>query len=45
MNNMIVNDLVVRFANVNGTGSASANLLFAKGVYRMGIPVSPKMFY
>jgi len=37
-----VNDFVVRFANVNGSGSASANNLFAKVVYRLGIPVSPK---
>lgn len=37
-----VNDFVIRFANVNGTGSASANHLFAKAIFRMGIPVSPK---
>lgn len=37
-----VNDFVVRFANVNGSGSASANNLFAKVVYRLGVPVSPK---
>ncbi len=36
-----VNDFVVKFANVNGSGSASANNLFAKAVFRMGIPVSP----
>ncbi len=41
----IVNDMVVRFANVNGTGSASANDLFAKSVFRMGIPVSPKNIF
>lgn len=40
-----VNDLVVRFANVNGTGSASANTLFAKAIFRMGIPVSPKNIF
>lgn len=40
-----VNDLVVRFANVNGTGSASANGLFAKAIFRMGIPVSPKNIF
>ena len=39
------NDFVVRFANVNGTGSASANLLFAKSIYRMGVPVSPKNIF
>lgn len=36
-----VNDFVVKFANVNGSGSASANSMFAKAVFRMGIPVSP----
>ena len=36
-----VNDFVVKFANVNGSGSASANNMFAKCVFRMGIPVSP----
>jgi len=32
-----VNDFVVKFANVNGSGSASANALFAKSVLRMGV--------
>src|ERR1700755_1815933 len=32
------NDFVVKFANVNGSGSASANSLFAKAVLRMGVP-------
>jgi 2-oxoglutarate/2-oxoacid ferredoxin oxidoreductase subunit alpha len=36
-----INDFVVKFANVNGSGSASANNLFAKAVFRMGILVSP----
>jgi len=40
-----INDFVVRFANVNGTGSASANLLFCKAIFRMGIPVTPKIFF
>jgi len=40
-----INDVVVRFANVNGTGSASANDLFAKAVFRMGIPVAPKNIF
>ncbi|GAB3230579.1 2-oxoacid:acceptor oxidoreductase subunit alpha [Algoriphagus aestuariicola] len=44
MNNRI-NDFIVRFANVNGTGSASANFLFAKTVFRMGIPVTPKNIF
>ena len=33
-----VNDFVVKFANVNGSGSASANELFAKAILRMGVP-------
>jgi 2-oxoglutarate ferredoxin oxidoreductase subunit alpha len=36
-----VNDFVIKFANVNGSGSASANNMFAKALFRMGIPVSP----
>jgi 2-oxoglutarate/2-oxoacid ferredoxin oxidoreductase subunit alpha len=40
-----VNDFIVRFANVNGTGSASANYLFAKTIFRMGIPVTPKNIF
>src|SRR6187399_3008970 len=44
-NNTRVNDFVVRFANVNGTGSASANLLFTKAIFRMGIPVTPKNIF
>lgn len=40
-----INDFVVKFANVNGTGSASANLLFTKSIFRMGLYVSPKNFF
>ncbi|RLA53721.1 MAG: 2-oxoacid:acceptor oxidoreductase subunit alpha [Gammaproteobacteria bacterium] len=40
-----VNEFVIRFANVNGTGSASANAMFAKSIFRMGIPVSPKNIF
>jgi 2-oxoglutarate ferredoxin oxidoreductase subunit alpha len=40
-----VNDFVVKFANVNGSGSASANLLFAKAILRMGVPVSPRNIF
>ena len=43
--NSKVNDFVVRFANVNGTGSASANFLFTKSIFRMGIPVTPKNIF
>ena len=35
-----INDFVVKFANVNGSGSASANRLFAKSILRMGVPLS-----
>ncbi|MBK8956032.1 MAG: 2-oxoacid:acceptor oxidoreductase subunit alpha [Saprospiraceae bacterium] len=41
----VINDFVVRFANVNGTGSASANNMFAKAIFRMGIPVTPKNIF
>src|SRR6185312_3618459 len=40
-----VNDFVVKFANVNGSGSASANLLFAKSILRMGVPVAPRNIF
>ncbi len=40
-----VNDFVVRFANDNGSGSASANELFARSVLRMGIPVAPRNIF
>lgn len=40
-----INDFVVKFANVNGSGSASANELFAKSILRMGVPVSPRNIF
>ncbi len=40
-----INDFVVRFANVNGSGSASANDLFARVIYRLGVPISPKNIF
>src|SRR5512136_860289 len=40
-----VNDFVVKFANVNGSGSASANQLFARSIMRMGVPVSPRNIF
>lgn len=40
-----INDVVIRFATVNGTGSASANNMFAKAVYKMGVPVTPKNIF
>ncbi|MFO0983877.1 MAG: 2-oxoacid:acceptor oxidoreductase family protein, partial [Planctomycetota bacterium] len=41
----IVNDMSVQIATVNGTGSQSANLIFAKTIFRMGIPVGPKNLF
>ena len=40
-----INDFVIKFANNNGSGSASANELFAKAVMRMGVPVSPRNIF
>jgi 2-oxoglutarate/2-oxoacid ferredoxin oxidoreductase subunit alpha len=40
-----VNDFVVKFANVNGSGSASANTLFAKSILRMGVPCAPRNIF
>ena len=40
-----INNFVIKFANVNGSGSASANELFAKAVMRMGVPVSPRNIF
>ncbi len=40
-----VNDFVVKFANVNGSGSSSANELFAKAILQMGVPVSPRNIF
>ena len=39
------NDFVIKFANVNGSGSASANEMFAKSFLRMGVPVSPRNIF
>ena len=41
----IINDFVVRLANVNGTGSASANKMFASSIYKMGIPMTAKNIF
>ncbi len=37
-----INDFVLKIATVNGTGSASANALLMKALFRMGIPVTGK---
>ena len=39
------NDFVIRFANVNGSGSASANGMFAKALFRMGVPVATRNIF
>ena len=39
------NDCVIKFANVNGSGSASANELFARSIMRMGVPISPRNIF
>jgi 2-oxoglutarate ferredoxin oxidoreductase subunit alpha len=40
-----VNDCAIKLANVNGTGSASANSLLMQAIFRMGIPVSGKNLF
>jgi 2-oxoglutarate ferredoxin oxidoreductase subunit alpha len=40
-----INDFVVKFANVNGSGSASANGMFAKSILRMGVPVAARNIF
>jgi 2-oxoglutarate ferredoxin oxidoreductase subunit alpha len=40
-----VNDFVVKFANVNGSGSASANGMFAKSILRMGVPLAARNIF
>ena len=44
-NNISYNELVIKFANVNGSGSASANTFCAKSLYRMGIPITAKNIF
>ena len=43
--NVRVNDFVVKFANVNGSGSASANRLFARSILRMGVPIASRNIF
>lgn len=40
-----INNFVIRIANVNGTGSASANFLLAKSIFQYGIPIGPKNIF
>jgi 2-oxoglutarate ferredoxin oxidoreductase subunit alpha len=42
---LTINDFVVKFANVNGSGSASANGMFAKSILRMGVPVAARNIF
>jgi 2-oxoglutarate ferredoxin oxidoreductase subunit alpha len=39
------NDFVVKFANVNGSGSASANEMFARSIMRMGVPIATRNIF
>jgi 2-oxoglutarate/2-oxoacid ferredoxin oxidoreductase subunit alpha len=40
-----INDFAIKLANVNGTGSASANSLIMQAVFRMGVPVAGKNLF
>jgi len=40
-----INDVVIKIATVNGTGSASANGLLMKSIFRMGVPVVSKNYF
>jgi 2-oxoglutarate ferredoxin oxidoreductase subunit alpha len=45
MSEIRVNDFVLKIGTVNGTGSASANSLLLKALFRMGIPVTGKNLF
>lgn len=45
ISNAGINDFVIKVGNVNGTGSASANELLMKAIFRMGIPVVGKNIF
>lgn len=45
MTSVAINEGVLKFANVNGSGSASANGLLAKAIFRMGVPIGPKNIF
>ena len=40
-----INDFTIKIATVNGTGSASANALLMKSIFRSGIPVVGKNYF
>ncbi len=44
-NSVKINDFTIKLANVNGTGSASANGLLMKTIFRMGVPVVGKNIF
>ena len=41
----VTNNFVVKFANVNGSGSASANRIFARAILRMGVPIASRNIF
>ncbi|TAM60323.1 2-oxoacid:acceptor oxidoreductase subunit alpha [bacterium] len=41
----MVNDLTIRAATVNGSGSQSSNLVLTHALVRLGIPVAPKNIF
>ena len=45
MSEAITNDLTIQVATVNGSGSQSSNLILARSIFRMGIPVGPKNMF
>ena len=40
-----VNDVVIEIATVNGSGSQSANLVLARAIFQMGVPVGAKNIF
>ena len=40
-----INDVRVKFADLNGSSTASANELFVKTTLRMGVPVSLRSYF
>ena len=41
----LVNDLSIRVATVNGSGSQTANLVLLRSIFQMGVPVSGKNLF
>ena len=40
-----INDFIIKVANVNGSGSASANGILSKAIFRMGVPVASRNIF